>query len=281
MIIEKPQPMKIGDKYYFTLSSYEPVSVEVVVPMITETDVDYALATIVAHDGGAPNNLTDEWVAEHYDGITSVDELRQTLRAQVAQMNEGYAEDSKHAKCLEELASRLVQAIPAELVEVYEDVLRAQFAEDVAAEGLSEGELLAQVGSNKAEIESVFREQAEAMAAQFAALDAFADERKLTVADDEIAKLLALPAESAEEIVQDAREHGQIEQVRTAALRNKASDVVCAECSCTYHHETPEEANKRAEEIKRFTQMREEMGQGQAGAEDGDASDSQGGFHLV
>ena len=281
MIIEKPQPMKIGDKYYFTLSSYEPVSVEVVVPMITEADVDYALATIVAHDGGTPNNLTDEWVAEHYDGITSVDELRQTLRAQVAQMNESYAEDSKHAKCLEELASRLVQAIPAELVEVYEDVLRAQFAEDVAAEGLSEAELLAQVGSNKAEIESVFREQAEAMAAQFAALDAFADEHKLTVADDEIAKLLALPAESAEEIVQDAREHGQIEQVRTAALRNKASDVVCAECSCTYHHETPEEANKRAEEIKRFTQMREEMGQGQTGVGDGDTSDSQGGFHLV
>ena len=304
MIIEKPQPMQIGDKYYFTLSSYDPVTVDVVVPMTTDADVDYALATLVGRDGGSADGLTDEWVAEHYDGVGSVEEFRQGLRAQLSQMNASYAEDSKQAKCVAELAKRLVQAVPDTLVDGYREILREQFAQDIAERGMSEADFLSGIGSSPAMVDELFRSQAQEMAEQFAALDAFVDERKLTVADEEIAGLLALPQDSAEQMVQEARDRGQLEQVRRSALRNKAADVVCAECSCNYHHETAEEAQKRAEEyeqLARMQQMQEElaakksevdaleneartiadMAGDAAGDPDGPDDDSHAGFHLV
>ena len=40
MKLVKPEPLIIGDRAHYTLSSYGPVSVEIKVPYITDFDID-------------------------------------------------------------------------------------------------------------------------------------------------------------------------------------------------------------------------------------------------
>ena len=64
---EKPQPLMVGDKAYYTLSSYDPVQVKVTVPLVTDADVTFALATLLAQMEATPEQLSDhEWFAQHF-----------------------------------------------------------------------------------------------------------------------------------------------------------------------------------------------------------------------
>ena len=85
---EKPQPLMLGDKAHYTLSSYDPVTITVNVPFTTEEDVDLALDGVLRQMGATRENLADSaWLAEHFQGISDAETLRQVIRSQVADMN--------------------------------------------------------------------------------------------------------------------------------------------------------------------------------------------------
>ena len=81
MAIQKPAPLMVGNKAYYSLTSYDPVEVEVIVPFITDEEVELALGSLLEDEGGTVENLSDpDWIAKHFEGLRSTDELHRVLR---------------------------------------------------------------------------------------------------------------------------------------------------------------------------------------------------------
>lgn len=283
--IEKPLPMQIGDKYYFTLTSYDPVSITVRVPTVIDADVDNALEDLAMGMHLELSELDDAKVAELYQGrVNTLAELRERLRRELGDYNAANAEQSKGRLCGEVLAERLCQQVPPRMIAEHAHYLSLQFAQELAQEGEDVNKFLAEVGITPEEFEQRFHDDARRISEQVSALDAYADEKKVTVADDEVAGLLPMPLAEAEKLVEDARAHGAFSELRDAARRNKVVEILVASCSCTYEHETPAQAEVRAEQYRKMLEAgRELMAFRAEHAESGKPEDKgeDSGFKLV
>ena len=173
----KPFPSHIGDLYLFSLSSYDPVQIEVVVPRVTEVDIDDAIEATLDSMGLGTERLTDALVAEKLENVNTIAELREVARKQVGEANMQLVEGSKADRCATELAKRLNEAVPPELVEQVRGVMRQAFEHDLAAEGLTMDEFIEQMGATQEMMDDLFASQAEEAIQEEAALDAYAREK--------------------------------------------------------------------------------------------------------
>ncbi len=258
MPIDKPLPLMVGDKAYYSLTSYDPVEVTVDVPYTSDEDVEIGVQMTLADLGGTADDLDDPaWVAAHFDGLTTADEVRAAVRQQVGALNDRFTEDQKLGKCVEALAARLCQSIPPQHLEQAKQAVQMRFTQQLQADGLSQSQFLARSGATPEQLEAMFERQAREMAESDAALSAYAHEKKLTVDEHEYARLLRFPSAEAQGIIDQARATGQLDELHEAALRAKAAQIVVAECSCTYRHETAEQARER---LAQYRQMEELFG---------------------
>lgn len=278
--IEKPAPLMLGGKAYYTLTSYDPVPVNVTVLRVTDTDIDFAVASLLATSGGTDADLDDPaWLKEHTPGMSSRDELRAYIRTQLEQLNASMVEEQKQTACAEELARRLKQAVPKSVVAEVRQGVQMSFAQELAQSGITPEQFMAQSGATSAALQASFDEQALRIAEQEAALDSFARERKISVDESEFAQLLGIPAEHYDEFIKQAKAAGQFDRLHDAALHAKAMSAVVSECECTYHHESEEEAAQR---IAQVIAMRAAYAEQAAQDDDGDApAGSDSGLHLV
>ena len=256
MDIVKPAPLVVNGKARYTLSSYGPVEVEVIVPFTTEEEVDLAVASMVQDEGGTPDNLKDSaWIAKHFEGIRSADELRRVVRARVREMNESFAEEQKHDKCMIALVERLEQQVLGETLAMVRAGIENNFKQRAAANGMTLDAFIERGGASKAEFDAMLDSQALQTAQIEAALDAYAREKKLFIADQEVAGYLGMDPAHAKELIRQSKAAGRYDDVKEAALHAKAGEMVVAECSCTYHHESEQEA------AGRLSMLRDLMGQ--------------------
>ncbi len=255
MELVKPEPLILDGRAHYTLTSYDPVSVEVEVPRTTDDDVELAVQATVMQAGGGPAELyNDTWIRKQFEGVSDARGLRDAVREQLAAMQAHVVEEQKAGKCAEELAKRLVQRVPTARVAQLRASVVQSFAASLAQDGLTEAQFLAHTGMRKADLETMFDREAQTSAEHEAAIDAWASHRRLQVAEDEIAGLLGLTPEDASELIEQARRVGQQDQIRQAALRSKAMGLIVAECNCTYRHETAEEAAARVEQMRQERQ---------------------------
>lgn len=279
--IEKPAPLMIGDKAYYNLTSYDPVTIEVEVPSVTDFDVELAVASLVQEMGGTMTDLLrPDWVAEHFDGVANVAELREQVRGEITQMNIALTDEQKTMKCLEELAKRLRQSVPPAHVARAREGVKYAYEQQLAAEGLTMEQFCARTGMRPADVEQMYDQQALASCEQNAALDAYAREKKLTVSEEEFGPLLGIPVDQVDATIEQVRAAGQYEQMKDAALHAKAAQAVVAECSCTYRHETPEEARRRSRQLEELRRQLESGGMGPSGDQP-KAGGNPAGLHLV
>lgn len=251
MAIQKPAPLMVGNKAYYTLTSYDPVEVEVIVPFITDEEVELALGSLLEDEGGTVENLSDpDWITKHFEGLRSTDELHRVLRARLREMNAQFAEDQKRDKCMVALAERLGQSVPSEHVAAVRAGIYANFKQRAAANGMTMDEFIAKGGIPTSEFEAMLDAQAVQTSEIDAALDAYAHEKKLSVEEREFGPLLGMKPDDVKDLIKQARAAGRYEDIREAALRAKAGEAVVAECSCTYHHESEAEAAERLKMLR-------------------------------
>ncbi len=277
MPIQKPLPLMVGNKAYYSLTSYDPVEIAVDVPYTSDEDIELGLDMTLADMGGTRDDLDDPaWVAEHFEGLESADQVREAMRQQVSVMNAQAAEEQKLGKCVEALAARLGQSIPPQHLEQAREALRARFVQQIQADGMTPDQFMARTGTRPDQLEAMFERQAQQMCEGDAALSAYAHEKKLKVDEMEFGRLLGMSPADVQTIIDQARAAGQYDELREAALRSKAAQIVVAECSCTYNHETPAQAKARVAQYRQMQQMF-------AGNPDEGADDPQGktGFKLV
>lgn len=274
-LIQKPEPLILGNKAMYTLTSYDPVEVEVTVPAVTEEEIDMAIEHMVAEAGGTEKDLdNDAWVAEKFPGVASKDAFRAQMRSTLSSMNTRMAEEQKEQKCIEAITERLCQSVPKSFVDDLIEDMRLSFAHEAIESGMEPDKFLASMGLNEQAFEAMIGEQAKTISEQNAALDAYASEKKLKVSDDEIVRYMRVPADKVEEFFEEAKAAKQLDRLRDAAVRSKAVNSIVAECSCTYNHETPEQTAKRLAELRAYMDARK-----RAGAAGNDKGDS--GFKLV
>ena len=277
MSIEKPLPLMVGNIAYYTLTSYDPVEVTVEIPYVTEEDVALALEMTVRQMGGTMADLDDPaWVAERFDGMTTRAQVTEAVRQQVNIMNTEAAEEQKLGKCIEVLVGRLGQSVPASHVEQARGAVVQRFTQSMQAEGMTPADFMARTGTTTMQLEAMFDEQARQVAEGDAALSAYAHQKKLKVDEHEFPRLLGMPPTDAETLIAQARTAGWLDELREMALRAKAAQIVVAECSCSYVHETPEQARAR---VAQYRQIEELLGDDEP--DDEPPATGRTGFKLV
>ncbi|MEY8437759.1 hypothetical protein AAK967_08485 [Atopobiaceae bacterium 24-176] len=272
--INKPAPLKIGGRYHYTLSSYDPVTITVTVPTVTDTDIEFALESVAREHGATGADVNDAWVAANLEGLSTVDELKSALRSQLDHMNSHYAEESKAPLCASELAKRLNQQVPMDEIARYRDQLQQAMRYDAIQQGVDPDQYFAQMGIDQAALDAMFDDRAAQTAGEQAALSAYAAEKKLKVADEEIAGLLGLSPADGEKVIEQARGMGQLEDLRANALNMKAANVVVSECTCTYAHETPAQAEARSEQYETMLEMMRAQDSAKSDDKDADKGDA-------
>lgn len=282
MPIEKPMPLMVGNKAYYSLTSYGPVEITVDVPYTSEEDVDYALEATIREMGGTLASLDDPaWVQEHFEGMSTRTQVRDAMRQEVSNMNAQMAEQQKLGKCVEALSSRLAQSIPPQILEQTRQMVQMRFTQQLQADGMTPAQFMARTHTTMDQLEAMFDRQALTMAEGDAALSAYAHEKKLKVDEMEYGRLLGIPAGEVQGVIDDARKVGQLDQLREAALSAKAAQIVVAECSCTYHHETPEAARARVAQYRQMEQMFADSRQDANEPEQPEDGSGRTGFKLV
>ena len=238
MEIVKPEPLVIGGHAHYTLTSYEPASVEVTVHDITDEDVEQAIRAAIVQMGGGPERLSDDaWIRDHFEGVHSASELRPAMREELEAMNEEIVDRQLATACAAELAKRLVQNVASEQVAQVRQDIEQTFVMTLRQQGLSLDVFLAQSGGNKAQLDAMFDAQARETAAQEAAVDAWAEKKGIAVSDDELPEVLGIPQDQAKSMIDDLTAAGQLEKLRRTAVRYKAMETIVDECERSFVHD--------------------------------------------
>lgn len=246
----KPEPLFIEGHYHFTLSSYDPVQVTITVPHISEREVEAELNGALRSRGHAGEDApSDEWVAEHFEGIESLSALRDAIRSEQERMNQAYSEFSKASLCATELAKRLEQSVPAQLVQMASDSLIQGYQQYTQQQGLPLEAVLSGMGMSPEDFQAMLANQAIELATQEAALDAFADEYAIVADESELPGVLEVSPTMAKQIIEDARAHNALDDLLRVAVRTKVRNILAAEAEVTYEHESAEDAEKRVEQM--------------------------------
>lgn len=254
----KPEPLFIDGHYHYTLSSYEPVEVTLTIPHLTDEEVGYGIAGIVAERGWNDGDLpTDAWIAENVEGINTLAELQQAVREELEQINARYVESTKAGLCAEELARRVEQRIPTESIERARDTVRQGFEMQAMQSGVDLAQLLAASGMSEHDFEHAVSEEAQALAEQDAALDAIVDEYAIYVDETELPGILGMSPKDAKALIEETRKHGDYEDMMAFARRRRALESVVRDASFAEEHETAEQAARRVAEMR--AQMQTEV----------------------
>ncbi|NLH91377.1 MAG: hypothetical protein GX481_02765 [Atopobium sp.] len=249
MDIQKPTPLMVGGKAYYTLTSYDPVSIEVKVPRVTDDDVTSAFDSMVTQSGGDVSSAKDpSWLKQHF-GTDDMKQIRATIHAQVTDANYELLNQQREQACATELAKRLAQCVPASHVAEVRRQMAANLAQQIQASGMGTDQFLAKMGIGHTGLEALLDRQAQSIAEQEAALGAFAQEKKLGVTEEDYPRLLHISASRCQKLLVKAKSIGQTEQLHDSALHNRALEIVVAESKCSYSHETVEEAATRNKHI--------------------------------
>ena len=256
MSIEKPLPLMVGNKAYYSLTSYDPVEITVDVPYTLDEDVDYVLSMTLRAMGGSLANLSDPaWVSENFEGLSTESQVRDGMRRELEMMNMQMAEQQKLGRCIEALAGRLAQSIPPQHLERAREEVRMRFTQQLQSDGLTPGQFMQRTHTTPAQLDAMFDRQAQQMCEGDAALSAYAHEKKLKADEQEYARLLGMEPDQMKQVIEQARAAGQSDALHEAALQAKAAQIVVAECSCSYRHETPEQAKARVSQYRQMEQM--------------------------
>ena len=183
--------------------------------------------------------------------------------------------------CLAEMADRLLQQPLPEMREQCRRGIELTYEQRFAQGGVTRDEFLRQARQTAEEFNAMIEEQADMTARQQAALSAIASERKVQVSEEEIPMYLGVAPEDAQEFLNRARATRQLDDVHEAAVRSKAASIVVAESSCTYHHETTEEAKERMAKIREVRSAFEQSAKEAAEEDEGEGATEGPGLHLV
>lgn len=189
--------------------------------------------------------LTDEFVANNIPNASSIADLREQARAEIAQKKADQMRHFRNFFAARELAKRLEGSIPDEAYDAVADQMVDQLAEQARFQHTTVSDLLKQQGTNEEQFRMMALMQARTQLRQSAALDAWARHRGIVVDDADIDAFFASSEQRQGQGAQmrsEAENGGFSYLAREGALRLKASEdvVACAHVREDANAEMPE-----------------------------------------
>lgn len=208
----------------FTLTSYDPVYVTAPEVHIPEEDVKKQalrwLELNVCKDGEEPR-LTDAWVNAHVDELKNVEELLAFIRFNMYKDNREAQKLSDQDYICAELAKRLVEDLPEDVVEESIYAAHMRFDDMVRRNGMTIDDFCKEHNTTPEQIEEDLKTRAIESLKEDSALEAYADMRNYTLEPEDY--YAVIPGESIED---KAYKRRQIEQDgRLAGLEQYARKV--------------------------------------------------------
>ena len=210
----------------FTLTSYDPVyaiAEEVRIPeeRIRETAARW-LEINICKEGEKPK-LTDGWVNAHCEDFKSVDELLIFIRYNMYRENREVQELADQDAICKELSKRLVEDLPADLVEnsLYASNIRME--QMISRQGMTKEEFCEQRGITPEQLEDDVRERTIQSLKEDSALAAYADHANYTLEAEDFYAII--PGESIQDKAYKRRQielDGRLPQMEEYARKTKA-----------------------------------------------------------
>ena len=187
--------------------------------------------------------LTDEWVQSKI-GVETVDELRDELRDEIDSQRESLLPRMKENRVLLALQERLEGEVPEGVVEEAEATLLQDFFNQLQRQGVTLDVYLQQEGITSDQFRDDVKQQAQDVAKQDMALDAYAAHAGIEATEEDILDEfeksgVADPAGMMEEW----RKNGQMHLVRQGILRQKAAQELIDSAVVT--EEKPKEKTEK------------------------------------
>lgn len=214
------------DKPRFTLTSYDPVyaiAEEVRIPedVIRQQAINW-LNYNVAKDGEQAK-LTDAWVKAHTEDFKNVEELLIFIRYNMYKDNREIQQLADQNVICAELATRLVEDLPDDLVEDSVYAATARLQEMINRQGMDIEDFCKQRGISEEKLMADTRERAIQSLREDSALEAYADHMGYELDAEDFYAII--PGDSIEDKAYKRRQielDGRLEQMEGYALKTKA-----------------------------------------------------------
>lgn len=210
----------------FTLTSYDPlyaIAEEVKIPEeAVRNQALRWLKSAVCKDGEEPK-LTDQWVDSHTDEFKNVEELLIFIRYNMYKDNHEAQELADQDVICKELSTRLVEDLPADLVEqsVYDANTRLE--EMISRNGMTIESFCKQRGLTKDQLYADIKERTIQSIKEDSALDAYAQHLNLTLSAEDFYAII--PGDNIQDKAHKRKQielEGRLPQMETYALKTKA-----------------------------------------------------------
>lgn len=203
--------------------------------------------------------LTDEWVKEVL-AFDTVDDFKKGVEDSISSQKEAMLPRIKETKCLEVLAERLEGEAPEAMVEETESNLLQDFFQQLQYQGMTLDQYLVMQGINQAQFKEDVKQQAQEMACQDLALDAWARHYGMEVTDEELTEQFAQTGVKDPIALQaEWRANGRLYVVRQGTLRTKAVLDVMEKANVTEVNEpSKEEGEEKPKKAAKKSKKKDE-----------------------
>ena len=188
--------------------------------------------------------LTDEWV-QNKIGVETVQELRDELRDEIDSQKEAMLPRLKESRALSVLQERLQGEVPAGVLEDAESTLLQDFFNQLQRQGITLDAYMQQQGITSDQFRADVKQQAEDVAKQDLALDAYAAHAGMQATDDDIREEFEKSGVAdVDGMMEEWRSTGRMYLVRQGILRQKAAIDIVDKAVVT--EEVPEKKEEKA-----------------------------------
>ena len=207
----------------FSLSDYDNVRITLPEkPSISREDVDAQLFGFVLSTGRSVNSiddLDDEWVKGNFEGLSTIEDVRQAIVDDYERNLELEYSDMKYRACCDALVERLQGEVDEAVVASNVESMRQTNQARLEAMHMSFEQYLRDESMTPDQYEEKLAQETLYLLRLNMALDLLAPVLGIQVGNHEITEYLSSP--NPQKFLEEIREKGQVEAARQAAVRVK------------------------------------------------------------
>lgn len=208
-----PKDFKLND--YDNVRIIMPAKPELSAEDIDAQLLDYAKST--GMDISSVDELDDTWVQSFFDGMSTLDEVREAIKEQYDHEVEFEYNDIKFHACCDALLARLEGEVDEDLLAANIEVARESNLRRLEEMHISLEQYLREEHLTPDQYEDKLHDETLRQMRLNVALDLEADVLNMQVGNHEITEYLSSP--DPEKFLEEIREKGMVEQARQAAVR--------------------------------------------------------------
>lgn len=221
----------------FELSSYDPVSIVIDKPTVTDEEVEEQINALAERMATTETDImtaepktvipeiTDEWVAKNIsdDKCNTVEELRTHMREAGFRYKASQFEQDKLNMAVDEMAKRLEAEVPQDILEAMADSMMKELSQQMAQQQKTLQQMAEEEGITLDQLRDQIKDQAKEMLRQGFTLDAYFRHAGMAIDEHDIQRAIhAIAPGQEEEALESMKDSGYMFTVEETAQRLKA-----------------------------------------------------------